>query len=66
MRNALQANNYTLSEDDAMTLLKNVSQPPTEEITSMTQWSSMYNLTEKTLRLSILREYADEYCFTID
>ena len=66
MRNTLQANNYTLSEDDAMTLLKNVSQPPTEEITSMTQWSSMYNLTEKTLRLAILREYADEHCFTID
>ncbi len=66
MRNTLQANNYTLSEDDAMTLLKNVSQPPTEEITSMTQWSSMYNLTEKTLRLAILREYADEHCFGIE
>ncbi len=49
-----------------MTLLKNVSQPPTEEITSMTQWSSMYNLTEKTLRLAILREYADEHCFGIE
>lgn len=66
MRNTLKAKHYTLTEDEAMTLLKNVSQPPTEEITSMTQWSSMYNLTEKTLRLSILREYGKEYFFSVE
>ena len=66
MLNTLKAKHYTLTEDEAMTLLKNVSQPPTEEITSMTQWSSMYNLTEKTLRLSILREYGKEYFFSVE
>ena len=66
MRNTLKAKHYSLTEDEAMTLLQNVSQPPTEEITSMTQWSSMYNLTEKTLRLSILREYGKEYLFSVE
>ena len=66
MRNTLLANNYTLKEDDAMKLLRNVSQPPTEELTSQTQWSSFYNLTERTLRLCILREYGKEYFFKVE
>ena len=66
IRNTLKAKNYTLSEDEAMTLLKNVSQPPTEELTSQTQWSSLYNLTQKTLRLAILREYGKEYEFRVE
>ena len=49
-----------------MDLLKAVSQPPTEELTSQTQWSSLYNLTERTLRLSILREYGKEFNFKVD
>lgn len=65
LRNTLLANKYTLKEDDAMVLLKSVSQPPTEEITSQTQWSSLYNLTDKTLRLAILREYGKEYDFKV-
>ena len=48
-----------------MHLLESVSQPPTEELTSQTQWSALYNLTEKTLRLSILREYGKEYKFKV-
>lgn len=58
-------NNYSLEEDQAMDLLEAVSQAPTEELTSQTQWSSLYNLTEKTLRLTILREYAKEYKFKV-
>lgn len=65
MRNALLAKRYTLKEDDAMALLRAVSQPPTEEYTSQTQWSSLYNLTERTLRLCILRDYAKEYKFRV-
>lgn len=64
MRNTLQAKRYTLKEDDAMALLKAVSQPPTADITSQTQWSALYNLTERTMRLAILREYAKEYKFS--
>lgn len=66
MRNALLAKRYTLKEDDAMALLRSVSQPPTEEYTSQTQWSSLYNLTERTLRLCILRDYAKEYNFKVE
>lgn len=66
MRNALLAKRYTLKEDDAMALLKAVSQPPTWEITSQTQWSALYNLTERTMRLAILREYAKEYNFKVE
>lgn len=66
MRNTLKVKNYSLTENDAMNLLKAVSQPPTEDLTSQTQWSSLYNLTEKTLRLSILREYGKEFNFRVD
>ena len=65
LRSTLLTNNYALKEDNAMTLLQDVSQPPTEELTSQTQWSALYNLTEKTLRLSILREYGKEYDFKV-
>lgn len=65
LRSTLFTNNYSLEEDQAMDLLEAVSQAPTEELTSQTQWSSLYNLTEKTLRLTILREYAKEYKFKV-
>ena len=48
-----------------MDLLEAVSQPPTAELTSQTQWSSLYNLTEKTLKLAILREYGNKYEFKV-
>ena len=66
LRNTLKDKNYSLNADDGMQLLKAVSQPPTEELTSQTQWSSLYNLTERSLRLTILREYAREYNFKIE
>lgn len=66
MRNTLRAKRYTLKENDAMALLKAVSQPPSWEITSQTQWSALYNLTERTMRLAILREYAKEYNFKVE
>lgn len=65
LRTTLLANNYALRESDAMPLLQAVSQPPTEELTSQTQWSALYDLTAKTLRLAILREYGREYNFKV-
>lgn len=65
MRNTLSEKNYTLNNNEAMDLLEAVSQPPTEELTSQTQWSSLYNLTEKTLKLAILREYGKKYEFKV-
>ena len=66
MRNTLKAKNYTLTSDEAMNLLKAVSQPPSSDITSQTQWSALYNLTERSMRLTILREYAKEYNFKVE
>ena len=65
LRTTLLNNKYKLGESDAMSLLEAVSQPPTEELTSQTQWSALYNLTEKTLRLSILRDFGKKYNFKV-
>lgn len=66
LRKTLDEKKHVMKEDEAMQLLEKVAQPPTEELTSQTQWSALYNLTEKTLRLTILREYAKEYNFRIE
>ncbi len=66
LRKTLDEKKHVMKEDEAMQLLEKVSQPPTEELTSQTQWSALYNLTERTLRLIILREYAKEYNFRIE
>ena len=66
LRKTLDEKKHVMKEDEAMQLLEKVSQPPTEELTSQRQWSALYNLTEKTLRLTILREYAKEYNFRIE
>ena len=66
LRDKLAENNYKLSSDSAMSLLSDVSQPADlQNITSQTQWSCLYNLSEKTLRLAILREYGKVYNFKI-
>ena len=66
IRNKLAENNYELSADGAMSLLSDVSQPADlENITSQTQWSCLYNLSEKSLRLAILREYGKMYNFKV-
>ena len=66
IRNKLAENNYQLSSDDAMSLLSDVSQPADlTNITSQTQWSCLYNLSEKSLRLAILRDYGKMYNFKV-
>ena len=66
LRDKLAENNYKLSSDGAMSLLSDVSQPADlNNITSQTQWSCLYNLSEKTLRLAILREYGKVYNFKV-
>ena len=66
LRSTLLENKYSLSADKGMKLLAAVAQAPTEELTSQTQWSSLYNLSEKTLRLAILREFGKEYKFRVE
>ena len=67
LRNCLARNNYCLDSKQAMSLLQDVSQPADlKNITSQTQWSCLYNLSEKTLRLAILREYGKIYNFKVE
>ena len=67
LRDGLARNNYCLDSEQAMSLLHAVSQPADlTNITSQTQWSCLYNLSEKTLRLAILREYGKTYNFKVE
>ena len=67
LRDSLARNNYCLDSEQAMSLLHAVSQPADlKNITSQTQWSCLYNLSEKTLRLAILREYGKTYNFKVE
>jgi len=56
-----------LSDEEAMGLLKAVSQNSNpNENTSHTQWSALYNLTQKKVDVSILQEYDKKYSFSIE
>jgi len=55
-----------LTDDDAMGLLKAVSQDSKpDENTSHTQWSALYNLSQKKVDISILQEYDNKYSFSL-
>ena len=49
-----------------MALLAVIGQPETEEATSMTQWSVVYNLTDLTGRVAVVREYDNVFRFSLD
>ena len=55
-----------LTDTEAMSLLELVSQPETEEATSMTQWSAVYNLTDLTLQLAMKRDYKKQFSFAME
>lgn len=58
LKDAITKNNNLLDINEAIDLLVAVSQEAKDgDLTSHTQWSSLYDLNQKTLRLSILREY---------
>lgn len=57
LQQKLSETHSTLSETDAMSLLKNVSQVPTADKTSNTQWSVVYNLTKGTYSICVGRNY---------
>lgn len=61
LKTNVDASHARMTPTEAMILLQAVSQEPnTDDPTSHTQWSSLYDLTAKALRLSILREYDEE------
>ena len=58
MKENLKVNAYKLTKEQAMDLLKAVATDANvTEPTSHTQWSSLYNLSQKTLDVAILKEY---------
>lgn len=67
LQGTLMLNTYKLSKEQAHDLLKSVSQTvnPTEN-TSHTQWSALYNLTQRTMDISLLREYKKVYSFKLE
>lgn len=66
LKTSLSAKSYSLTSDEAMNLLKKVSQAPSDEITSQTQWSTIFNLSQRSLRVALLRDYAKEFKFKIE
>lgn len=66
LKTNLLAKQYTLTSNEAMNLLNKVSQAASDEITSQTQWSTLFNLTRKSLRVALLRDYSKEFTFNIE
>ena len=63
----LEASQYRMNPDKAMSLLNKVSQGPEVQIsTGFTQWSEVFNLSKKTVKMSILREYDKTFEFTVE
>lgn len=62
----LKQNNNILSEDAAMALLNGVSQAENPlEVTSHTQWSVVYNLSQCKATVCVNRDYDDEFEFDL-
>ena len=59
---------YRLDPVQAMALLEKVAQGPGDEeqkSTGFTQWSEVYNLSKKTVKMSILREFDKTFKFAV-
>lgn len=55
-----------LTEDKSKEVLMEVSQEYTEEMTSYTQYSAIYNLSDKTMKLWVYPDYEKAYEFSLD
>lgn len=67
MRTTLLNHHYALDSAAGMSLLSLVSQKrKDDDPTSFTQWSALYNLSEKSVRLALLREYGKVYNFKVE
>lgn len=67
LRSTLQNHNYALTPEGAMSLLSLVSQErKDDDPTSFTQWSALYNLTSKSVRLALLRDYTKFFEFKVE
>ena len=66
LREGLLDNNYALTPSSGMKLLQKVAQGPEVQLTTgFTQWSEIYNLSRKTVTMSLLRDYNKTFEFEI-
>lgn len=65
IKSTLSFKNSILTKSEAMSLLELISQPETEESTSMTQWSIVYDLNDLNATVSIRRNYKKLFYFEI-
>jgi len=67
LKDSLTVNAYKLTPEQGMQLLKAASSSPKpDDRTSHTQWSALYNLSKKTMDISILQEYEKKYTFKVE
>ena len=69
LKENLSKSKYKLNSVQAMELLQKVAQGPDEEATrstGFTQWSEVYNLNKKTVKMSILREFDKTFTFSVE
>ena len=67
LRAVLKFHNSILTERESLALLELISRPPVEDdITSMTQWSVLYNLTDLDLTLTLLQDFSTFFSFSLD
>ena len=68
LRAGLLRHNYKMTPDEALNLLKVVAQGPDgyQGSTGFTQWSEVYNLSKKTVSMSILREWDKTFHFKVE
>ncbi len=66
IRDSMRFYSYKLTEKQAVSLLKAVSQDPDpQKPTSHTQWSNVYNMSRRTVKTAILQEYEKWYEFSV-
>ena len=68
LRAGLLRHNYKMTPDEALGLLKVVAQGPDgyQGSTGFTQWSEVFNLSKKTVSMSILREWDKTFHFKVE
>ena len=66
--NFLLTHNYKMTPEAALGLLKVVAQGPDgyQGSTGFTQWSEVFNLSKKTVSMSILREWDKTFHFKVE
>ena len=68
LRAGLLRHNYKMTPEEALNLLKVVAQGPDgyQGSTGFTQWSEVFNLSKKTVSMSILREWDKTFHFKVE